>query len=1599
MGWMALLLACAAADPTPIRRELVPADRVPMRGPLVRLSRDEFEAKVAAARPAPRPDPPRLLSVNASARFDNGSLSGTARWTIRHGGTAPGLLPVEPLGVAVRSARWSDGAPAVIADLDGEPHGSAFQLLVDRAGDRTLEIDWSAAGTAGGRFDIRWPGAPVARIDLDLPAGLMPSVPTDRGIVGLARPGASANGRRVWTITGGGLSTMPLTIISEAGSNDDLIARSSLRVEVAGGQQEVTAELAVESRNRFREIDVELPDGLQTLDVTGERIRRWEPEPGRVRVHFMEPTNVTAVVVRAVAAAASGRTSTIPDLRVKGAIRAGETIDLVVSPEWSIADFQPGRFSVADFRVAPTGRQVLTLQSGWRQSTEGRPRFRLQAAARLPTVDEHLVWTLSPKRQALRAEWRVASAGAPLTQFSVAVPPGWKVDSVSSPNVEAGWSVGSVNGRPTLVVDMVRPPPTGTPILIAAEFRGPRPASTCAFPDPTPDGIGFRRVHLAIGVDPTFEAQAVPGPLAWPAPEPFGPAAEPRIDARYEFVGGPVEGRLSLRLRRPDATITTRTVVDAGTEPLTALQEVEITPGQRAVDELWLWCRANDSDGWRADGPARLEADTRIGQGLRAAQWFAVARSPLQAIVPATPGNLIRLTPDRPLNRPFRIERRSLLPPGRTTPLPEWRMIAAAVEDRGVMIRDPDGRIAASPGDPRRVVRVSDTEREVRVVDARVVVTLEGERLRMRYTARAKSSNVRQLEFELPEGVDAVDAGSAGRLLPPGPTRIPLTAEPAGTDFTISCLSPLSGWSGLRRLVAPLPRFAEMAEQPTPDVAWDVPGYVVLGAGTTPAVWVVRESGVIWAGMAGAAALSALVLMRPPRVAVSAVAVGALLVAAALAPSGIRPLALVPAVALVGVTVARSARDLATGAAVILIAWPGLAGGPEPVTVYVVAGPDGEIVWAPPELLQRLADLASPAPRGPAAVITRATYRGEVGAATSRVTGSFEVAVFRPDARVEWPVAGAALEEFTIDGEPAFPKVGGDRLTLPFAKPGRYLVEARFVVPSLPAGDETVVRLSGPDVWINRLELKLPEGAEVAAPPVTRGDVSVRGGVVSADLGRASGWTVRLRPADRPPTVVKWRDGWMWDLSRPNARLTGVLRANLEINSARTHDIALPAGVMPTEVRSAEGRSLTEWSVVDQTLRFRFGPEAVGAVVVQVSCVPRAPLNPDQPLPWPVVAGADSAWAWHSADGGVEPGRSVGVSSCDPGEFVAEYLSLPRGPALPVPTRAYRRSAAGGLPQIRVRVSGAAPWRGTTDLEWRLAPKFAEITATATVTATLTPRPWLEWEVPAGMTVLGVEAPGLVDWSRTGDRLLIWLDRPRVNATVRWFGRAPRAADSGRWDVPMVRPVDTEGALRITVSGRPGWDLALTAVQQLVADPGGSTGLRWTLTGPTQPYRLVMQERAALPASDVHLRTGVTCADGGFSSTTTIDLRWRRGEVRSFVVQCRASPGDQFEWVMPGAVVVEQPPTFGIRSWVVDVPPGVGDRVTAEVIARAAADGRAWAVPLFSVRGTDVKPASVLTAVELDSTVAVLDESGWTTTDGRRRAVGPDARLIVGRRP
>src|SRR5262245_14246467 len=90
----------APPDPFPLRRVLLPADRLPAElkrvkdGALTRMPRVELEAlvrqagrAVAAGRSAPR-----LVEARYSARLtDSGSLSGTARWKVHHGGAGPAL--------------------------------------------------------------------------------------------------------------------------------------------------------------------------------------------------------------------------------------------------------------------------------------------------------------------------------------------------------------------------------------------------------------------------------------------------------------------------------------------------------------------------------------------------------------------------------------------------------------------------------------------------------------------------------------------------------------------------------------------------------------------------------------------------------------------------------------------------------------------------------------------------------------------------------------------------------------------------------------------------------------------------------------------------------------------------------------------------------------------------------------------------------------------------------------------------------------------------------------------------------------------------------------------------------------------------------------------------------------------------------------------------------------------------------------------------------------------------------------------------------------------------------------------------------------------
>src|SRR5436309_9940179 len=88
-GAVARPVPCAPpADPFPIRRVYVAGDQLTAalgratKGSLVRLPRDEFEAKVRAAAAATSGPPPRLVEARYRATLSDAGLTGTAEWKV-----------------------------------------------------------------------------------------------------------------------------------------------------------------------------------------------------------------------------------------------------------------------------------------------------------------------------------------------------------------------------------------------------------------------------------------------------------------------------------------------------------------------------------------------------------------------------------------------------------------------------------------------------------------------------------------------------------------------------------------------------------------------------------------------------------------------------------------------------------------------------------------------------------------------------------------------------------------------------------------------------------------------------------------------------------------------------------------------------------------------------------------------------------------------------------------------------------------------------------------------------------------------------------------------------------------------------------------------------------------------------------------------------------------------------------------------------------------------------------------------------------------------------------------------------------------------------
>ncbi len=277
---------------------------------------EQFERLIEAARTASRTDRALAGAAITSAlyegRLEGDTLVGSeASLEVVQTADGPGMLPLDPCGLAIGEARFSgnDQQPAPLgAGADGR-----LLALVERSG--RLQFDWSLRGVpdlgGGVRFPWEVPACPSTRLVLDLPQGMTPVA--DQGVV--IEEGLTGEGLRRWRIELGGHYRVGIRLVPAEiadGRLPSVQVRQATTYEFSPRGATVTAELRIDAPEEpLRRITLLLDAGLRL--TTAEYVRAREggsplpwtvasPPAGsggsRATLEFPEPLQGTGRLVR-----------------------------------------------------------------------------------------------------------------------------------------------------------------------------------------------------------------------------------------------------------------------------------------------------------------------------------------------------------------------------------------------------------------------------------------------------------------------------------------------------------------------------------------------------------------------------------------------------------------------------------------------------------------------------------------------------------------------------------------------------------------------------------------------------------------------------------------------------------------------------------------------------------------------------------------------------------------------------------------------------------------------------------------------------------------------------------------------------------------------------------------------------------------------------------------------------------------------------------------------------------------------------------------------------------------------------------------------------
>ena len=478
------------------------------RGTLVKMPLAEFEQRLRDAReawkrpalPAPRLAVARyratLVEAPPGADDRRGHaepyLKGTGQWQLLHRGPVPAVLPLDPLSLALRQPRF-ENRDALVGAFSGREPG----LLLDRPGEQAVMFDWTARGDQtpdGIHFDWRVPPAPVAVLELDLPAGRAVTVTPETTLVTGPGPSESA-GRALWTIRFAGRSVLHLTVGPPADSGPGpggllLVEQVHCRhtLAPAGEDADFTFDLRVLARGE-RSLTFECDAPLTPYRVTlppdsPARLEGWNfeqakkpEERSRLTLRLRQAASGTlqprifcraGLLQRATGNGKQGsRPWSCPGISLRGAAAArAELIEIRCRPGLRLEGWQPGAFRLLGTETEPDGTYRLSLTGTGLPAgpgSGGRPRARLRTHG----VDYRarvLTWWQVDASPTLTAQVVYEVHHGRLFELPLLVSAGWEVERVwcsGPPERLRNWTVRSsqLGGAPAtlLTVELQTP--------------------------------------------------------------------------------------------------------------------------------------------------------------------------------------------------------------------------------------------------------------------------------------------------------------------------------------------------------------------------------------------------------------------------------------------------------------------------------------------------------------------------------------------------------------------------------------------------------------------------------------------------------------------------------------------------------------------------------------------------------------------------------------------------------------------------------------------------------------------------------------------------------------------------------------------------------------------------------------------------------------------------------------------------------------------------------------------------------------------------------------------------------------------------------------